>query len=348
MDARDDDDLVARVHRLAEFVLRKAYEEGRAAHGDLGFVRDAFLAHWIRAVLRRVRKSREKERRNAPEPAPASADPGGDRETDVADAVAALQAAAGADAYLAYGCEGGSGAAWQAIHGMRKRLVGLLTKHGAPPEVAESIVDDELQKLALPRDEDGTRTGFGTFTGAGTIFYFLKTIVLRRLADRGRGREEQEAPPDDDAPRPRTDPRALDPSDATDDEKEIFRRATAALDEAAGSMTRGEWLAVRLKYGRGWPQTRIARTLGVGAPRVTKLLQHAEARIRTALVSRLVREADPRALRHAVARWLAIHGFDADLPPDDPPDDPRIPPTRPADPRRRPPGTDPPAGPVPR
>ncbi len=84
---------------------------------------------------------------------------------------------------------------------------------------------------------------------------------------------------------------------------------SAAFAEAWRGPTPRERSAVVLRHRDGLPQTSVAASLGVGPPRVTRLLQSAVLKLRLALARRGVEPE--RAARDEVLRASLLRGVEA-------------------------------------
>jgi RNA polymerase sigma factor (sigma-70 family) len=184
-----------------------------------------------------------------------------------------------ADHALAQACDGGLPGAWERLRlCYGKSLRAFLRKRGASAREAEQLVDETWGALAMPPARGGARTRIGTYDGRGTLYSWLATILWRRLADLWRGRAG-ERPASDPAA---SEPRAGDPLDRVAD-AESRRLLSRALEEAWPRLTTRELQVVVLKYRHGLPQTEIARAMSIGTSRVSRLLEAAAERLRSAV-----------------------------------------------------------------
>ncbi len=137
-------------------------------------------------------------------------------------------------------------------------------------------------------------------------------IVGRRLADRRRAADrpatgEEPAAPERLAP---------DPAAAAV-EAETGLRFEEAFRGAWSALTEREALVLLFKFRDGLPQTEIARVLGVGEPRVSRMISGASEKIRMAVLRRIgsgagAEEPDAGPAWEALSR--AVAGFLATLP----------------------------------
>ncbi len=272
-------------------LLRRAFDEGEKAYGPLSLPYEAFA----RRVLEHM-----------PGPALGRSIPEG--------------------LFLAIACEERVPGAWETlIQRFVPRLRGLLLHGGASYSEAEEIVQDLPGKLFAPPAGGGPRTRMGSYAGRASLFAWLSAIVLRSLVDRRRERRTaslaggrgEGTPPSDQRPDPEA--RAPDPAEALLD-GETTARLEEALRAAWKDLSHREALVLLSKYREGIPQKEIARMLGVGEPRVCRILDAALARIRESVNARFPEEEWEdraglwKALGDAVARHLARSGPGAVLP----------------------------------
>jgi len=194
-----------------------------------------------------------------------------------------------ADYYLARACEIGLPGAWERLQArFRRPLRAFLRRRGARSGEAEQLLDEAWGELASPPPRGGARTRVGTYDGRGSLRAWLSTVLWRRLADLWRARGAELGAEDEEVhvPGKRTDPALLVSS------AEVTRLLGLSLEDAWSQLTPRELHAVVLKYCHHLPQTEIARVLRVGAPRVTRMLQSATARLRDAIVGRFDRHTD--------------------------------------------------------
>ena len=263
--------------------LRRGYEEGRSVHGPLALSYEAFAARAMDLTRRRL------ERLGGP-PAPAEVDE-------------ALARAALGDLFLAVACEEGTPGAWERFTAAFGRtLVALAIRRGASSAEAEDLAREIPGELFTPPPRGGCRTRLGTFDGAGSLTGWLAVIVQRRLADRRRA-AARTAP--GEGPE-RADRSLPDPADTAAD-AETALLLGEALREGWATLTDREALALLLRIRDGVPQVDIARILGVGEPRVSRMISGASEKLRACVVRRIGRDAprDSPGLERAVAGFLA-------------------------------------------
>lgn len=233
-----------------------------------------------------------------------------------------LERAAHADLLLAVACGRGLAGAWERLMAeLGPRILGLARARGADPAEAERLAADLLGDLALPASGDDPRPLLATYAGGGSLFAFAAVLLARAQARRARDPRERrraagtlEAVMEDSPPRSARTLPLLTPAAAAmvADQARCFERALAA---AVSRLTPSEALALALKHRDGTSQATIATLLGVGAPRVSRILASAVARLRAAvrercpdLVAGESPEAGPEALSDVVARHLSTLG----------------------------------------
>jgi RNA polymerase sigma factor (sigma-70 family) len=287
--------------------LRRAYDDGRREHGDLALPFAAYSERAIAHVRRRLEAlGLEATRERLDE---------------------SIGRAAGADLYLATACELGSATAWEVVtRRYGPRLAGLAARRGATGADAEALATDVLGALALPPPRGPARTLLGTYDGSGGLFSWLAVSLVRRIGARAKARRTTslDATADDDASvagAVRSSRGSPDPAGTLVDDEGVasFERSLAASLE---DLTARERLALLLKYRDGLSQRDSAPFLGVGEPRVSRLIAQALTKLTTATKVHL-RSAlsDPggeesalwAALRTAVERRLA--SFSREAPP---------------------------------
>lgn len=149
--------------------------------------------------------------------------------------------------------------------------------------------------VARPRAAGG-RTQLAAYDGSGSLFAWLAVILARRMSERRAARTAAGAP-DRDAREPAAPRHGASPDPGVEaTERELVGRLGHALERAWGELTSREALALALKYRDGLSQRRIAALLGVGEPRVSRVLESGVGRLRRALERRLPEAAAEGAL----------------------------------------------------
>ena len=222
----------------------------------------------------------------------------------------------GGDLFLAAAADRGAAGAWEALSkAFRPRLLGLLSRKGAPRALAEEIVDDLPGHLCVAPAGGPARTRLGTFDGRGTLFGWLAVVALRSLADRLRVRAGDPASvPFGVGGAPgdlftTTSGTGLTPADAGQGPPSLAaaeeRRARfeAALASALETLTVKERLALLFRFRDGLAGREIARLLRVTESRVSHLLRTGTERLRE-FVGRRLKETPPTARDHAA--WMDL------------------------------------------
>jgi RNA polymerase sigma factor (sigma-70 family) len=227
-----------------------------------------------------------------------------------------LERAPGPDVFLAVACERAVPGAWDVFHrSYLPRLRGLGQRQGLGGPAADTLARDLLGELALAPVRGDARTRLGTYLGAGSLFGWLALILVRRIAPRRAQSTvslDAEAGPDrapraDDLVNPRSE--AREPAASLED-AETVRRVEARLDAAWASLAPRERLILVWKHVDGLSQQDVARRLGVGEPRVSRIVHGALERLRSAALDALDAGLAPSPeafgrLRDALQRRLA-------------------------------------------
>lgn len=249
------------LRRCDERVLRRAFAAGAARHGEFPLQFARYAEHALAQV-----RSRLQHAGLAPTPARVSRE---------------LAQAAAADLYLALACDDGLTGAWEAFatHFL-PRVRGLLRQAGAPEQLADEITESLPGDLIAAPGTTGACTRLGTYDGSGSLFGWLAIIALRALALARRERRLASGGPEPCA-------QTHQGPAAQADSAETGAHFGLALRAAWQTLNDRERIAVACKYGDGLKQTAIALLLGVGPPRVSRILGTALTKIRTVLETRL-------------------------------------------------------------
>ncbi len=196
----------------------------------------------------------------------------------------------GADLFLAVACDVGVHGAWESFaERFVPRLRGFLRRHGVPVGEAEEVASALPGELLLPPAQDRGRTRIGTYDGSTPLFAWLGRIALRRWTDRLRERSRDSGPNRKGARRgegtleaesvPAPDP---DPASRVSD-AETASRFEEALRRGIARLTEREVRAFVGRFHEGYSQREIAAFLGVGEPRVSRLVGAGVSKLRTAV-----------------------------------------------------------------
>jgi RNA polymerase sigma factor (sigma-70 family) len=225
------------------------------------------------------------------------------RSAVAAEATASIRLAAAApnpwkaldERELAQACDRPEPGAWDVLmRTYRPRLVALLCSRHVVPAVAEELVAELWGEVALPPAEGNARTRLGTFQGACSLAGWLGVILIRRHIDRRRRQPASGAGRDPDGEA--IDPPAPGPSDPHRESvhaEELAALRTALL-AAWRELPARDAVVLGFRYGEDLPLEPIGRALGVGVPRVSRLLHRAEQRLHAAL------------RRHLGSRWTDL------------------------------------------
>jgi DNA-directed RNA polymerase specialized sigma24 family protein len=265
----------------------RAYEAGRACHRGVELAPDVFDRAWARLAAARHARGEAQGKSDAN---PVSA----------------------GDLYLAVACDAGATGAWETLsREYLPRLRGLLRKHGATIGEAEDLLADLPGLLCEPPPTAVARTRIGTYDGSGLLVSWLSIYVLRAVNARRRQRSAGPGLPAD----PESERATLrDEARQHVLGAEALGRFEATIAGSWATLTTRESLAILLKH-RDWLSGRaIARILGVGEPRVSRILAAGLEKIRAAVSrgqlgtppgSRTPDRAVWMELTHALERHLA-------------------------------------------
>ncbi len=259
---------------------RGVFDEGAARFPDVALAFDAFASMWATMNVRREVRVAEAARGGR------ASGPGARPE----------------DVFLAIACAQGVAGAWENFgREYSPRLRGLLRKHRADDAEADDLVSDLSGYLCQPaRDVEGT-TRIGAYDGSASLFSWLAVIVLRNARHR---RSRLAAAPESGTAIDDVSTRRGGPAHSTISH-EMARRFQAAIAAAWESLTPRERLAVLFKHRDGLRGCDIARLLGVGEPRVTRLLEAGLGRLRDA-VRRQIPDTPPGTSTPDQAAWQAM------------------------------------------
>jgi len=234
----------------------EAFEEGRRAHPGVPLPEDEF-----RPAFQRCRPPRSPP----------------------------LAAGRAADFFLAAACALGVEEAWTALRARWFPIVGAyLLRRGAAPGEIDALLADLPGFLFEAPVEGEEVPRIGTYRGDSSLFTWLVVVALRfHGRRRGAAGRERDLPDDDRLP-PAAGPTPVEDVLL----RERAKRFQKSIAAAWGTLTRREGLALLLKYRDGLPQKEIAGVLGVGEPRVSRLLEAGMERIRREVRHRM-RETPP-------------------------------------------------------
>lgn len=231
---------------VSEVVLARVWREGEATYGPLALDRSQLAAHLA----------------------------------DVASRVGvACEELALADLYVACAVEAGVAGAVEAmlaVHGDALRRM-LTARHVTAAQAAEAV-DGLGGMLFLVSAGSPFRTALGGYDGRGSLRAWLAVLLLRSALREGRVARERQ----DVAVPPAS--RAVDPADVVA-AQESAARIGAELRRAWNDLPARHRIAVAMRYVHGSSGTAIAKVLGIGQPRVSRLVDAAIARLRAAVAA---------------------------------------------------------------
>lgn len=182
-----------------------------------------------------------------------------------------------ADLYLAVCCEQDVAGAWKVlVERFVPRLQRLARSLGATESDAEELARALPGDLFQPAGRGGTRSKLGTYRGKCSLFAWMAVLLRRRVVDRYRQRR---AGQDVEAGPPRAASNETGPAEILID-RESDEKLRQSLAHAWEQLTSRERLALAFRYRDGLAQNHIARLMGVGEPRVSRLLTTATDRMR--------------------------------------------------------------------
>ena len=250
---------------------RRVREAGPAAYGPLAVDEDALRAHVARVL----------EREGGP---------------------AVIQHAA--DLFLACAADREVPGAWEIllrVHGDSVRR--MLRSRGVPDTTARDVVDALPGTLVVEPGTAGGRTRLATYDGSGSLRSWLGIVAMRAvIAERRRAERHERAV----AQCATVEPTSVDAASHAGD-SELGARLAQHLRDAWVALPPRWRLALALRYVQGLQGVEIARLLGVGAPRVTRIVESAVAKLRASLEVEATRPTapSPATLRTVLAAELA-------------------------------------------
>lgn len=206
------------------------------------------------------------------------------------------------DLFLAVACDQGAPGAWESFaREFTPRLRGLLRKRGASDSEAAEMLAELPGLLCQPPADGRASTRIGTYDASGSLFSWLAVVALRTVNQKRRS-TRPDAPTDTRLSTIVT-LRSMPSGAAIADE--AARRFEAALSAAWASLTTRERLAVLLRFRDGLSGKEIARMLGVGEPRVSRLVESGLGRLRDAARRQMTQAASGPSLAESTV-WKAL------------------------------------------
>ncbi len=193
------------------------------------------------------------------------------------------------DVFLCAACDAGVSRAWETLVAQyTKGLVALARRRGGAPSEAEDLVANLWGDLSLAPANGSSRTRLGAYDGAGKLFAWLATILIKRSADEARRRKVttfgDRTPEIGDDGRPGSFSQPDDPAELTMD-SESAKRIAETLRAAWDLLEDREALALSYKYRNGLRQVQIAQLLGVSETRVSRTLSRAIEKLQEAILA---------------------------------------------------------------
>ncbi|MEZ6010024.1 MAG: sigma-70 family RNA polymerase sigma factor [Planctomycetota bacterium] len=230
-----------------------------------------------------------------------------------------LLRAALVDVFLAEACDDDAQYAWHVLQEHYEApLVAVARRRGLAEGDADTAATDFLGWLRLPPPGPEARTRIGTFLGSGSLLGWMALVLGRRLArDRKRqAARSLETRSGGDGTMWRDRLPARESASVTPDQDHVVQRVLESLQTAFAALPPRDRLILVWKYVDRVPQHTIAKRLGVGAPRASRL--HARALHALAVAGRDAlpevsegtaadSERDAR-LAHLLGAWLAREG----------------------------------------
>jgi len=218
-----------------------------------------------------------------------------------------------ADVFLAAACAEGVDEAWSVFRSdVVPRVRAFLLRRSAARQDADSVCETLAGHLWEPPARSAATSRIATYRGDSSLLTWTNVVAWRllegqwRAAARGRA-ERGPTTVADIAPSPLESVIGLEKAE----------RFEVALKHAWRTLTARERLAVLLRYRDGLTQKNVAHLMGVGEPRVSRLIKAGVQRLRAEL-TRSVRETPPgrsgvdaelwAALREAISKEGATSG----------------------------------------
>jgi RNA polymerase sigma factor (sigma-70 family) len=193
------------------------------------------------------------------------------------------------------------------------RLLALLRQQRVRRPEARDLLEELPGLLAIASGGGASRTQLARFDGRGSLFAFLSTVVLRAWW-RARGKESA---------RNSRGQLSRGVVDTVADPASIaggYEASAAfarAMDLAWRSLSTREQLVLVCRFVDGLKGAQIAALLGVGEPRVSRLVEHAIARLSAGIAKEF--PSQQHDLRSVWRRLRDIVGERLELPPGETP-----------------------------
>jgi RNA polymerase sigma factor (sigma-70 family) len=244
--------------------LERCHARGREAHPDLALGIEPFAEHVRACVARRLARQ--------------------GRVAALDELAWAVAGSTAADLFLAAACVARVPGAWERLQALHdERLQALGRSRGGSPLDAEHAVGALFSDMAVGAKGSSGPPPLAQYDGTGSLFSWLATCLLRRLLAR---RPRSEAARPIPATAAAGGASGADPAERTE-QGELEGRLRRLVSRAVEGLTVQERAALVLTHRDGWSGNDVARVLGVGAPRASRLKAQATGKVRAALLPAL-------------------------------------------------------------
>ncbi len=233
-------------------LLRRGFEGGRRAYGPIDLSYEAYVAHVVEAASRRLTAV------SVPV------------ESDSVRRTLALMALE--DLFLAAACARRVPGAWEAfVAEYVPRMKAYLLSKGAASSAAQEVAEEVPGEAFAPPSSGEHPSRLSGFDGTSSLFGWLRVLAHRRFVDRIRRAAKAGPLPETDGPEEPQAPPA-DPPASGLIAAETALALRAAFEAAWKRFSDRDILALRMDLSGKCRRKDIARVLGVGRPRVTRIL----------------------------------------------------------------------------
>jgi RNA polymerase sigma factor (sigma-70 family) len=234
------------------------------------------------------------------------------------------------DLFLAIACEEKVPGAWEIFQ--KTYEAGLRARASGQDGAARTVSDGLLADLYQPRVSGTSRTRLGSYDGSGPLGAWLHTVLRHGATDERRRRASESRRHREAGMRS-----SATGSDLTTDPvavvsaQELRDKFEQALYHGWECLSPRESLAVIWKFRDGKAQVEIAQLLGVGKPRVSRIVQNGIRKLRSVVTRDLAVEDDAdlalawQTLRDCAALHLAARPEGEEPPITEPIEEPSLP-----------------------
>jgi RNA polymerase sigma factor (sigma-70 family) len=258
-----------------EGVLRIAFRQGQVAYPDLPLTYERFARRLVEIVHRR--------------PVGAVAD------TGPGHFMRRLSRVVGTDIFLAIACEDRIPGAWETFNRTHAEEVRrAASRYRSLSTDSEEIAEGLVGELFSPPADGVTRTRLGSYDGSGPLGAWLLAVLRNRLVDARRSQEGEARRRLVAGRRKRIDrpPARTEEPPHSMAAEEARGRFESALGRAWETLTPLQQFALTLKFRDGRRQIEIAELLGVGEPRVSRMVSKGVDRLRQAIRAEFHADSD--------------------------------------------------------